>query len=47
MIGAFDTKPSSGRIILFGLKIRLVVCPPGGKNFVHVKDVSKGSWKAW
>jgi nucleoside-diphosphate-sugar epimerase len=42
MIGAYDTKPGSGKIILFCLKTRLLFHPPGGKNFVHVKDVSKG-----
>ena len=42
MIGPFDSKPSSGRIILMGLKNQIVFCPPGGRNFVCVKDVSKG-----
>lgn len=42
MIGAYDTKPSSGRLVLMGLKNQIVLCPPGGKNFVCVKDVSKG-----
>ena len=42
MLGAYDTKPSSGKIILMGWKKRIVFYPPGGKNFVHVKDVSKG-----
>lgn len=40
MIGAYDTKPSSGKIILMGWKKKIVFYPPGGKNFVHVKDVS-------
>lgn len=39
MIGAYDSKPSSGKIILMGLKKRIVFYPPGGKNFVSVKDV--------
>lgn len=42
MIGPYDSKPSSGRIILMGLKKQILLCPPGGKNFVCVKDVSKG-----
>ena len=42
MIGAFDSKPSSGKIILLGLNKRFILCPPGGKNFVCVRDVSKG-----
>jgi dihydroflavonol-4-reductase len=42
MLGAFDTKPSSGRIILMGWKKKIIFYPPGGKNFVHVKDVALG-----
>ncbi|MCL1669970.1 NAD-dependent epimerase/dehydratase family protein [Elizabethkingia ursingii] len=41
MLGAFDTKPSSGRIILMGLHKKIIFYPPGGKNFVHVKDVAQ------
>lgn len=39
MLGAYDSKPSSGRIILMGLNKKLVFYPPGGKNFVAVRDV--------
>ena len=39
MIGAHDYGPSSGKIILMAMK-KIVFCPPGGKNFVHVKDVA-------
>lgn len=39
MLGALDSKPSSGKIILMGLKKRVLFYPPGGKNFVHVQDV--------
>lgn len=46
MIGPYDSRPSSGRIILMGLKNKILLCPPGGKNFVCVKDVSKGILKA-
>jgi nucleoside-diphosphate-sugar epimerase len=42
MLGAFDSKPSSGRIILMGLKKFLLFYPPGGKNFIHVKDAAHG-----
>lgn len=42
MIGDYDSKPSSGKIILMCWKKRIVFYPPGGKNFVHVKDVCKG-----
>ena len=40
MIGPYDTKPSSGKIILQGLSSGIQWCPKGGKNFVHVGDVS-------
>lgn len=42
MIGAFDARPSSGRIILYGLHKKVLFYPPGGKNFVHVQDVCRG-----
>jgi len=41
MIGTYDTKPSSGKIILMGLK-KVIFCPPGGKNFINVKDAANG-----
>ncbi len=41
MLGPWDVKPSSGQIILMHKNIPLIFCPPGGKNFVHVKDVAK------
>lgn len=43
MIGPYDSKPSSGRIILMGYDKRIVFCPPGGKNFVNVTDVATGT----
>lgn len=39
MIGPYDSKPSSGKIILMGMNKKIVFYPPGGKNFVPVKDV--------
>lgn len=42
MLGAYDTKPSSGKIILMGLNNRIIFHPPGGKNFVNACDVAKG-----
>jgi nucleoside-diphosphate-sugar epimerase len=42
MVGSYDTKPSSGRIILLGWRRKVVFYPPGGKNFVHVEDVAEG-----
>jgi dihydroflavonol-4-reductase len=40
MIGPYDTKPSSGKIILMGYNKRISFLPPGGKNFIHVKDAA-------
>lgn len=42
MIGAWDSRPSSGRIILRGYRRRIVFYPPGGKNFVAASDVARG-----
>ncbi len=39
MIGAHDTKPSSGQLLLHALNKKLLVFPQGGKSFVHVLDV--------
>ena len=40
MIGAYDTKPSSGKLMIMGYRRRLMFVPKGGKNFVAVKNVS-------
>lgn len=42
MLGSHDSKPSSGKIILMGWKKKILFYPPGGKNFVHVRDVATG-----
>ncbi|ASK29599.1 dihydroflavonol 4-reductase [Chryseobacterium sp. T16E-39] len=42
MIGAYDRKPSSGKIIFWAWKKKLVFYPKGGKNFVHVEDAAQG-----
>lgn len=42
MLGAYDSKPSSGKIILMAWKKKIVFYPSGGKNFVHVKDACAG-----
>ncbi|EKD30717.1 MAG: Dihydroflavonol-4-reductase [uncultured bacterium] len=42
MLGGYDSKPSSGKIILMFWKKRVLFYPPGGKNFVHVVDVADG-----
>jgi len=42
MLGGYDSKPSSGKIILMFWKKSIIFYPPGGKNFVHVADVADG-----
>jgi dihydroflavonol-4-reductase len=42
MIGPNDVKPSSGKLLLYGLRKKVLFYPPGGKNFVHIYDVCKG-----
>lgn len=46
MIGAHDSRPSSGKIIFWIWKKKLVFYPKGGKNFVHVEDAANGIVKA-
>ncbi len=46
MIGPYDIKPSSGKLIIYGLRRGIQWCPRGGKNFVHVGDVSRGILRA-
>lgn len=41
-IGAHDHKPSSGKLIFWAWKKKLIFFPKGGKNFVHVEDVANG-----
>lgn len=41
LIGAFDQKPSSGSIILYGWNKKVLCFPPGGKSFVSADWVSK------
>ena len=40
MVGAYDTKPSSGTLLLAGYRKPLMVAPRGGKSFVHVADAA-------
>lgn len=46
MIGAFDPKPSSGKLILMGYKKPFLFIPKGGKNFVPVRDVAVATCNA-
>lgn len=41
MVGAYDTKPSSGKLLLAGYKRRWMAIPKGGKSFVHVRDAAE------
>lgn len=40
LIGAYDTRPSSGKILLRALGKRIVWVPPGGKNFISARDAA-------
>lgn len=42
MIGPNDVKPSSGKLLLYGLNRKILFYPPGGKNFVYIHDVCQG-----
>jgi len=46
MIGKYDNKPSSGKIIFWVWEKNIVFYPKGGKNFVHAEDVANGIFKA-
>lgn len=41
MLGAYDVKPSSGRMLLAAYRRRVMVAPRGGKSFVAVQDVAE------
>jgi len=46
MIGPSHRKGGSNRIIHMGCRKKVIFYPPGGKSFVHVKDVAEGVLKA-
>ena len=46
MIGPWDVKPSSGRMLLAAWRRPLMVAPKGGKSFVHVADVAQAAVNA-
>ncbi len=41
MIGPFDTKPSSGKLLLMGYRRKVMFVPRGGKNFVSASAVAE------
>ena len=46
MIGANDSKPSSGKLLLYGYNKKIVFYPIGGKNFVNVEYVADAICRA-
>lgn len=46
MIGPYDSKPSSGRLLLVGYRDKFVFLTNGGRNFVPVEDVAVASYNA-
>lgn len=46
MLGKYDLKPSSGKLLLMAWGKQVMPCPPGGKNFVHVNNVVTGIIRA-
>ena len=46
MVGRYDTKPSSGKLLVAGYKRRIMASPGGGKSLVHVKDVAEAAVNA-
>ena len=41
MLGPHDSKPSSGKLLLYGYNKKIVFYPPGGKSFVDVEFAAK------
>ena len=41
MIGAYDTKPSSGALLLAGYRKKIMLAPKGGKSVIAVEDVAR------
>lgn len=46
MVGPYDVKPSSGRLLLAAYRRPLMAAPGGGKSFVHVADVARAAVNA-
>ena len=46
MLGPLDAKPTSGRLLLELYRGRVIGCPAGGKNYVHVRDVATATVNA-
>lgn len=46
MLGPYGSRAGSCRIVLMCYRKKITFCPPGGKNFVAVKDVAKAATDA-
>ncbi len=46
MLGAYDTKPSSGAMLLAAHRRHVALATKGGKNFVHAGDVAQAAVNA-
>lgn len=46
MLGAYDTKPSSGAMLIALSKGKIPASPKGGRNYVHVRDVATATVNA-
>jgi dihydroflavonol-4-reductase len=42
LLGPWDWKPSSGRMLLKAASAPILLAPPGGNDFAHVADVAAG-----
>jgi len=40
ILGDYDSKPSSGKLLIMGYKRKIMLIPGGGKNFVSVRSVA-------
>lgn len=40
MVGGYDIKPSSGKLLITGYRKPLMAVPKGGKSFIHVADAA-------
>ncbi len=46
LIGPLDAKPSSGQLVLYSYKNKVIFCPPGGKSFVDAEYAAEATIKA-
>jgi dihydroflavonol-4-reductase len=46
MIGPYDSHPSSGEILLKLIRQQFLFCPPGGKNYIDVRDAALAACNA-